>query len=320
MATKEQIKALLNSYFDEDKDRFINIALQLAANAAKKGQGNLANDIKQIVDKGRDKLEKAHQNNVIALNHLKGDLVNLLLVSHPDTLMRNVVFSEDIYIQLRKMIKEQRQRFKLSEYGLHASNKALLIGPPGTGKTLTANILAAELKIPLYTIQFEGLLSKYMGESAAKLKLVFDHIKNHRGVYLFDEFDAIGVKRTADNDVGEIRRILNSFLQLLEQEKSDSIIIAATNHPELLDKALFRRFDLVIKYENPSLNVIETLIRDRLQTFTKLDLNWLEIAKVAEGLNHADIVRICNNIAKEVVLNEDFFLSLDTIKPFFINR
>lgn len=314
MANKEQIKALLDSFFDEDKERFISIALQVAASAAKKGQSKLANDIKEIVDKGRKKKE---HDNVVILKKITGDLENLLSVAHPETQLRNVVFSNDLDLKLRKILKEQRQRFKLSEYGLKANNKLLLVGPPGTGKTLTASVLSKELSIPLYTIQFEGLLSKYMGESAAKLKLIFEFIRKNRGVYLFDEFDAIGVKRTTQNDIGEIRRVLNSFLQLLEQDSSDSVIVAATNHPELLDEALFRRFDLILNYEKPSLEVIEALIRDRLQTFAKKDFNWAKIAKMAEGMNHAEIVKACNEIAKEIILNENFFLSDDLVKTFF---
>ena len=116
---------------------------------------------------------------------------------------------------------------------------------------MSASALAGELHLPLFTIVLDGLITKFMGETAAKLRLIFEAISQTRGVYLFDEFDALGSERASGNDVGEIRRVLNSFLQFLEQDQSDSLIVAATNHPKLLDRALFRRFDDVIEFALP---------------------------------------------------------------------
>src|SRR5208337_5606310 len=130
-------------------------------------------------------------------------------------------------------------------------------------KTMSASALAGEFGLPLFEIRLEGLITKFMGETAAKLRLVFDAIAETRGVYFFDEFDAIGAKRTERNDVGEIRRVLNSFLQFLEQDESDSLIIAATNHPELLDPALHRRFDDVIEYALPDPDVARRILKNR---------------------------------------------------------
>jgi AAA+ superfamily predicted ATPase len=124
-------------------------------------------------------------------------------------------------------------------------------GPPGTGKTLTASVLASELRLPLFVARFDSLITKFMGESASKLRVVFDALKTTRGVYLFDEFDSLGLQRGSQHDVAEMRRTLNMFLQLIEQDTSDSLIVAATNHGASLDVALFRRFDDVIRYQAP---------------------------------------------------------------------
>ena len=140
-----------------------------------------------------------------------------------------------------------------------------MVGPPGSGKTLTASALAAELKLQLFTIRLEAVITRFLGESATKLRSVFDQIAHMRGVYLFDEFDAIGGKRSAGNDVGEVRRILNSFLQFLEEPNAtDSLVVAATNHPELLDRALIRRFDEIIEYGLPDADAVRDLIKRRL--------------------------------------------------------
>jgi SpoVK/Ycf46/Vps4 family AAA+-type ATPase len=167
---------------------------------------------------------------------------------------------------------------------------------------MSAAVLANELKLPLYTIVLDNLITRFMGETAAKLRLIFDHIKQTRAVYLFDEFDAIGTQRGVQNDVGEIRRVLNSFLLFVEQGTSESIIVAATNHPELLDKAIYRRFDDIIQFEKPGKDEIRQLIENRLALFNTDTLVWDRLTAAAEGLSSADVTRACEDAAKEAVL------------------
>src|SRR5260370_3597717 len=152
---------------------------------------------------------------------------------------------------------------------------------------MTASALAGELRLPLFLIRLDGLITKFMGETAAKLRLVFDALQETRGVYLFDEVDALGGSRAQSNDVGEIRRVLNSFLQFLELDQSDSMLIAATNHPQLLDRALFRRFDAVIEYPLPSPEILEAIVRNRLATVRLWAIDWAPGRQAAEGLSHA---------------------------------
>ena len=143
-----------------------------------------------------------------------------------------------------------------------------------------------------------------MGETASKLHLIFDAMTQTRGVYFFDEFDAIGADRGSRNDVGEIRRVLNSFLQFLEQDDSDSLILAATNYEEMLDEALFRRFDDVIRYERPTASQVDALIRNRLHKFLTAKPNWRTIRQAASGLSHAEIARACDDAAKDCILSD----------------
>jgi SpoVK/Ycf46/Vps4 family AAA+-type ATPase len=167
---------------------------------------------------------------------------------------------------------------------------------------MTASALAGELHLPLFTIMLEGLITKFMGETAAKLRLVFDAIRQTQGVYLFDEFDALGAHRTQSNDVGEIRRVLNSFLQLLEEDSSQSIIVAATNHPEMLNRALFRRLDDVIEYGLPDAALAEEILRRKLAMFETVDLEWSRVLPEVQGLSHADLARASEEAAKRAVL------------------
>ena len=132
---------------------------------------------------------------------------------------------------------------------------------------MTASIISGELHLPCFIIQMDKLVTKFMGETSATLRQIFDVIQQHRGIFLFDEFDAIGGERGLDNDVGEMRRVLNSFLQFIENDHSESIIIAATNNPRLLDQALYRRFDDILNYEHPTPSETEHLIANRLGIF-----------------------------------------------------
>ena len=170
---------------------------------------------------------------------------------------------------------------------------------------MTAAALAGELKLPLFTVQLHGLITKFMGETAAKMHLVFEAMTQTRGVYFFDEFDAIGAQRGSGHDVGEIRRVLNSFLQFLEQDDSESLILAATNFVNMLDEALFRRFDDVIEYHRPSGPQAEALIRNRLHLFLGKRLDWKQLQTAAAGLSHAEIARACNEAAKECILRDE---------------
>jgi SpoVK/Ycf46/Vps4 family AAA+-type ATPase len=154
-------------------------------------------------------------------------------------------------------------------------------------------------------------MSRYLGETAAKLHLVFDAMQRQRGVYLFDEFDAIGAHRSGGNDVGEVRRVLNSFLQFLEGEDSDSVIMAATNFVQMLDGALFRRFDDVIQYALPTDQEREFLMQNRLSIFGVLGIDWPAIVQASKGLSHAEIARACDEAAKDAVLSD--FANVTTV-------
>jgi SpoVK/Ycf46/Vps4 family AAA+-type ATPase len=169
---------------------------------------------------------------------------------------------------------------------------------------MTARALAGDLKLPLFSILLHGLMTKFMGETAAKLRLIFDAIGETRGVYLFDEFDAIGGQRGLTNDVGEIRRVLNSFLNFLEEAKSTSLIVAATNHPDLLDPALFRRFDDVVEYSLPTPELTQQAFQARLQGLKTDTVDWPAVVGAASGLSYADIIKACEDAAKETILSD----------------
>jgi len=316
MASAEQIKALIKSHLNGDDSHFYSVAMQMAAHEAKLGHGKLAQEIRALIDKAKEyRSRTASYNQPIPIAKPRGELSTLLQASYPKFRLSDMVLEKEIEERLVRMIKEQRQTVKIRSLGLSPRKKLLLIGPPGTGKTMSASVLAGELGLPLLVVRLEGLITKFMGETAAKLRVVFDAISQSRGVYLFDEFDSIGSHRGQINDVGEIRRILNSFLQMIEQDDSDSIILAATNHPDILDYALFRRFDDVIEYLLPDVQLITKLLKNRLSAFKISQMPWEKISNEAIGLSYADICKICEDVIKDAIIGDrDKVTSDDLIK------
>jgi SpoVK/Ycf46/Vps4 family AAA+-type ATPase len=294
MATAEQLKSLIRSHFSNDRERFATIALQLAAHEAKLGHSTLAHEIRALVDKA-----KSAPVRVVRFNR---ELDDLVISSEPKERLADLIVSDDMRNRIKRILREYRQQEKLKKHGLCNRRKALLAGHPGTGKTMTAAVLAGELHLPLHTILMDKLVTKFMGETSAKLRQIFDVIRERRGVYLFDEFDAIGAERGRDNDVGEMRRVLNAFLQFIEQDKSDSLIVAATNNPRILDQALFRRFDDVLYYHLPTTDEIQQLMENRLGGFRGKKLSLKTAVKEADTLSHAEITQACDDAIKEAIL------------------
>lgn len=306
MPTANQLLGLIKSHAQGDEERFHALTLQLAASEERKGHRKLAEELRQLAEKALSERQKTIGKEgvkPIPLVRPRGELAGIISATYPKTRLVHLVLPEATERQLRWVVEEQRQRWKLREHGLAPRQKLLLVGPPGSGKTLTAAALAGELGLPLFSILLHGLITKFMGETAAKLRLVFDAVAQTRGVYLFDEFDAIGARRGTENDVGEARRILNSFLQFLDEDESESLIVCTTNHPELLDRALFRRFHVLIEYALPDkLLIIETL-KTRLLTFDTTSIDWDDVADAAVGLSNADLIRAAEDAARLSVLD-----------------
>jgi len=303
VATAEQIKALFKSHVAGDEDLFRSVALQIAAHEATKGNERLAKELRELLDKLKRPQQAAGGPRAVPISRATGELAGLVTASYPSVRLSDMVLDDEVRDRVEDVIHQYRQRDLLSSHGLLPKRKLLLVGPPGCGKTMTASAMAKECDLPLLSVQLHSLITKYMGETAAKLHLLFDAMSDTKGIYLFDEFDAIGATRTAGNDVGEIRRVLNSFLLFLERDDSDSIIIAATNFSGMLDDALFRRFDDVIEYGLPNTNQIRKLIENRLSTFDLSGVKWRDVDAAARDLSHAEVGRVCDDIARTTVLS-----------------
>ena len=296
MATADQILSLIRNHLNNDDTQFRKVALQISAVEARSGHAIVARTIQELLNQKKTSL------GTVRLVSKNKDIDDLLLQVDTYDDMTSLVLSQELKEKLDRVIKEYLKKETLSKYGLANRRKLLLYGASGTGKTMTASALAKEFNLPFFVVRTEKVVTKFMGETGQKLGRIFDFINEVPAVYLFDEFDAIGSQRGMDNEVGEQRRILNTFLQLLERDDSDSFIIAATNSIESIDKAMFRRFDDVIEYKLPDREQRLALLREYL--YTAKDLDFSSTEPLFNGMSHAEIKMVCSDIFKESLLND----------------
>ena len=304
MSSSKHIVALLRSRAEGDDEQFYSIALQVAAAGARQGHRTTANEIRAAVDEARSTNGVA-PSVVVPFAVPRGELAGLLDLRKPRATLSNVVVSARLADRLKDLLQQQRRRDWLREHGKTPNRRVLFTGPPGVGKTLTAEALAGELRLPLYTIRLEALITRYMGETAAKLRLVFNETLKRRAVYFFDEFDAVGHQRAAGNDVAEMRRVLSSFLLFLEEPSAvDSLIVAATNHGDVLDKALTRRFDEVLEFDLPTDDEIRAIVKSYLRPMLYPKIVWKSVLEAAQGLSQAEVARASEEAVKAAILAE----------------
>lgn len=303
MATAQQMIGLLKSHVEGNDDRFFDLALQLAAAEDQKGHTRLAEQLRQWVEAGQK--PKLSDRSPTPIARPRGELGSIIGTGYPSTKLIDLILPNEITDELSRVVSEFHQRDLLEAKGLAPRQRVLLAGPPGTGKTMTAAALAGELQLPLYSVLLHGLISKFLGETAAKLSAIFDAVRTQRGVYLFDEIDALAASRGGKNDIGEARRILNSFLQFLDEDTGPSLIVATTNIPEILDRAILRRFDLVLLYDLPEPEAIQKAMSRRLKGFDTKEVSWDEIAKDANGLSSSDVIQAAVDAARRAVLDSN---------------
>jgi len=305
MATATQIKSLLQSHTTGDDERFYTVALQVAAAEARRGHQKLADELRDLVRTSRKKADETRmRQNVVSLSTPTGEARDLLEQVTTHIKVSDLVLEKSLQERIQRILCEQQNLSRIKENNLRPRQRLLFTGPPGCGKTITASALATELGLSLFVVRLDSLLSRYLGESLSKLRLVFEAAETTRAVYLFDEFDSIGFTRDAPNDVGEMRRVLNAFLVFIEKMRSNSLVIAATNYGERLDKALFRRFDDLVEFGLPSPEQGRETIKKLLRNIDKERLSWDRIELAAKGLSYSEITRACEESIKDMLIHD----------------
>lgn len=235
----------------------------------------------------------------------RGGLADLVAVEHPQVRLSDLTLAPATRAQLERVLHEQRQRGLLRSRGFTPLRRLLFTGPSGTGKSVTAAALATELSLPLVTIGIEALISKYTGETAVKLRVIFDAMADPRAEYLFDDLDAIGVRQPTGLpfDVADARRVLSMFLSFLDSTQPESLVITVADHPWPLGDALLRRFDSVIAYHLPDPVQALEVLRRRLGAIDTSAIAWNEVASHVRGISQAGLVRAAESAAKRAILS-----------------
>jgi SpoVK/Ycf46/Vps4 family AAA+-type ATPase len=293
---------LLEAHLEGNEVRFRKSALQLAAAESKAGHTRVAEEIRAILANIPE--ERPMPSPVVDLARPRGEMADILDAGYSDSRLTDIVLGVETRERVQQMLLENRSRAKLASFNVAPKRRLLFHGPPGCGKTFAAAVIAGEMGLPLMTVRIDGLFSRFLGATANHLKAIFAEMPRRPGVYLFDEFDALAKARADAQDVGEARRILTAYLQLMDADKSHSILIAATNHVDLLDKAVFRRFDLRLTFDLPNTAQVADLVRLRLAAFDLTPRSLAQVSSTSEGMSFADVAHACDEAIRIMVLDD----------------
>jgi SpoVK/Ycf46/Vps4 family AAA+-type ATPase len=295
------LKQLLEMHATGDDAGFRKAALQLASVESAAGHIRVAEEIRALI--GRFPTGNKRDSALVDIAAPRGELADILEGGHRDERLHDIVLSSDTRQLIERVLLENRSRASLERWGVGPRRRLLFHGPPGCGKTLAASVIAGELGLPLMTVRLDALFSRFLGATANHLRAVFAEMPKRPGVYLFDEFDSVAKARGDSQDVGEMRRVVTAFLQLADADRSNSILIAATNHSELLDRAVFRRFDLIVPFDQPNEHQLSELVRLRLRAFEVPEPLLRRIAAEHRGISYADAARACDDAIRNMALS-----------------
>lgn len=317
MNSGEAYRKLFATFASGAKDDFLKVAEGIIEDEEKKHNNKLAKELRRILyngSKAKTYLERYKKSLPIPRDAERG--LPLLEMKEFNRDWSDLVIEEEMNKVLNEVVLEIQKREILEINGLKPKEKLLFFGPPGCGKTLAAEVLSTVLSYPMVYVKFDGLISSYLGETASNLRKVFDFIEEGQWLVFFDEFDAIGKERDSPFEHGEMKRLINSFLQMLDNYKGESLIIGATNHQHLLDPALWRRFDELIYFGFPDVERRIKIFKKYLRTMRTRSLDLEYFGDKTDGMSPADIEMICLNSIKDVTLSDKKLLTKSVLEKY----
>ena len=305
MSRGDLLKKLFQSYLRKNDEAFQSVALEIIAEEQKKNNTLLAEELQKILANHiSNSVTVEPKYDLAALPKDKERQALLVEVRKTEHYLPDIILSKDNGELVKEIIEDFQRAEILRSHGIKGRTKILLCGPPGCGKTLLAEVIAAELGLPILYTRFDAIVSSYLGETSANMRKVFDYASRGLWLVFFDEFDAIGKSRDDPSEHGELKRVINSFLQLLDGFQGNSLVIAATNYEGLLDFALWRRFDEILRLEKPTIQEIQTLLVKKLGSVPHPEINPKAVAKRLKGLSHAEVERICYGAIRLSILRD----------------
>jgi AAA+ superfamily predicted ATPase len=316
MANGKLLRQLVRAGVQGDQDAFRRASEAVIAEEREKQHHLLANDLEKVLygrPSSASSLSVLNLSKAVPSDKERG--VDLIDIRQATRELNDLVVGTDARAAIEHVLLEHNRESALTTYGLEPARRLLFFGPPGCGKTLTAEVIAMELNLPLAIIRIDAVISSYLGETAANLRKVFDFLTHRPVVALFDEFDALAKDRDDKGEHGELRRVVNAVLQMIDEYRGKSILIAATNHEYLLDTAIWRRFDETVKFGLPDASQIKLLLQNKLRGVRRnFDPAETAFASRFKGMAHADIERILRRAIKEMILQGREFLEATHIE------
>jgi SpoVK/Ycf46/Vps4 family AAA+-type ATPase len=306
VARSDLVKALIRSYSHGDDAAFQSAAEAVIADERRKHHDLLADELAAILAEPPQASARRRPLQVSSLKPLpkSRDDHPLLTIIQPRWSFQDLVLDKTIMVVLDSIVDEFRQRSTLRAHGVEPRSSLLLVGPPGTGKTVTGQAIAGELGLAVARVQLATVVSSYLGETARNLEQIFGFLNTGSWVLQFDEFDMLGRERSDRSDHGELRRVVAAMLQIIDENNADSIFVATSNHPSLLDSAAWRRFDEVITFGLPDAAARGALLERKLRG-VKVDIDVRSATKALDGFSAAEIEAVCLNAIRLMVRTYD---------------
>ena len=311
MATGKLLRQLIKSGIEGNTEAFRVASEEVIREERQKQHHLLANDLERLLY-GRPK-DFAHSPGRPLEKPPVDRERNLALLDlrEPVRRLEDAVLSDESRSAVEEVLQEHHHQERLASYGLRAADRLLFYGPPGCGKTLTAEVIASELGLPLAVVRVDAVVSSYLGETAANLRKVFDFAAGNAAVVLFDEFDALAKERADEAEHGELRRVVNAVLQMMDAYVGRSVLIAATNHETMLDLAVWRRFEEVLLFEPPNLEQLRRLLALKLRGVRReFEIEDAVVTALFKAMTHADVERVLRRAIKDMVLAGQEFLTM----------
>lgn len=300
MARADLLVKLVKAGSTGDSGLFRRVTESIIAEEKSKQHHVLAGQLEEILNNQ----DFSHSRNARNINSsLSQKFENFLFRIHPEKNLNDLILVYDNRLKMEEVVQEQFRADILRSYNLEPRNRILLSGAPGNGKTSLAEALAQSLMIPFYVIRYDGIIGSYLGETATRLKQMFDFVRTQECVLFFDEFDAIGKERGDQHETGEIKRVVSSLLMQIDRLPSYVIVVAATNHPELLDRAVWRRFQVKLELNKPTKPmIIQWLSNFESQVKYSLQHPLSAIASKLVGLSFSEVEDFVLDIQRKYIL------------------
>ena len=297
MARADLLVSIVRAGSQGDKERFRRAVEALAAEEREKKHSVLANRLEQSLHVPESATVATHPAHDERIRQLLAETV-------PRRTLEELILPSTVSEACLELVEEQNRVELLRSYGVEPRHRVLLAGPPGNGKTTFAEALAEKLVVPLLTVRYEGVIGSFLGETAQRLKQIFNYVATRRCVLFFDEFDAIGKERGDVHETGEIKRVVSSLLLQMDSLPSHVVVVVASNHPELLDRAVWRRFQLRLELPPPTLKMAEEWFRRLAKRLdAPMGHSPRSLATKLKGLSFAEIEDFASDIARRFVLD-----------------